>query len=218
MQPLGRATETAALGDGDEGVEEIEVEHLIMIVNRDRKYQISFPHSMRRPHSPVRIDRSIHDRLTRRSAMSENPGGTATHRGDHPARLRSLCNAGTKICPPERAAVLPEAIIAPGDRVTIEGDNQKQADLLAAALANVDPMRVHDLHMVQSVLALPDHLSVFGRTFLFRDDRHRSRHASERLGACLCGSAGAGCGRGLHGVGQDISDATGIRRDCLRRR
>jgi len=24
----------------------------------------------------------------------------------------------------------------------------------------------------------------------------------------LCGGAGAGCGRGLHGVGQDISDAT----------
>ena len=30
--------------------------------------------------------------------------------------------------------------------------------------------------------------------------------------------AGAGCGRGLHGVGQDISDATGVRRDCFRRR
>ena len=27
MQPLGRATETAALGDGDEGTEEVEVEH-----------------------------------------------------------------------------------------------------------------------------------------------------------------------------------------------
>jgi hypothetical protein len=27
MQPLGRATETAALGDGDEGAQEVEVEH-----------------------------------------------------------------------------------------------------------------------------------------------------------------------------------------------
>jgi len=41
-----------------------------------------------------------------------------------------------------------EAIIEPGDRVTIEGDNQKQADFLASALAKVDPARVHDLHMV----------------------------------------------------------------------
>ena len=44
-----------------------------------------------------------------------------------------------------------KAIIEPGDRVTIEGDNQKQADFLASALAKVDPARVHDLHMVQSV-------------------------------------------------------------------
>jgi len=41
---------------------------------------------------------------------------------------------------------------------------------------------------------------------------------SERVGTCLCGGAGAGCGRGLHGVGQDISDATRLRRDRLRRR
>ena len=33
----------------------------------------------------------------------------------------------------------PEAVIRPGDRVCLEGDNQKQADVLAAALANVDP-------------------------------------------------------------------------------
>jgi len=53
-----------------------------------------------------------------------------------------------------------EAIIESGDRVAIEGDNQKRADFLAAALAKVDPARIHDLHMVQSVLALPDHLTV----------------------------------------------------------
>jgi malonate decarboxylase alpha subunit len=102
--------------------------------------------------------------------MSENPGGAATRRDDRLARLRSVCDAGTKICQPERATALLEAIIAPGDRVTIEGDNQKQADLLAAALANVDPVRVHDLHMVQSVLALPEHLSVFERGIARRLD------------------------------------------------
>src|SRR5205814_5821988 len=30
--------------------------------------------------------------------------------------------------------------------------------------------------------------------------RHRSRHESERLGPCLCRSAGAGCGRGLQAL------------------
>jgi malonate decarboxylase alpha subunit len=54
--------------------------------------------------------------------------------------------------------------------VTIEGDNQKQADLLAAALANADPARLHDLHMVQSVLALPEHLAVFERGIARRLD------------------------------------------------
>ena len=72
-----------------------------------------------------------------------------------------MCGPGSKIRPPERATELLEAIIEPGDRVVIEGDNQKQADFLAAALAKADPARLHDLHMVQSVLALPDHLAVF---------------------------------------------------------
>lgn len=53
------------------------------------------------------------------------------------------------------------AVIESGDRVCLEGNNQKQADFLAKALVQVDPERVHDLHMVQSVLALPEHLDVF---------------------------------------------------------
>jgi malonate decarboxylase alpha subunit len=87
----------------------------------------------------------------------------ATNRGVRLARAVAVTGSGTKICPPERATELLEAVIEPGDRVTIEGDNQKQADFLAAALAKADPARLHDLHMVQSVLALPDHLSVFER-------------------------------------------------------
>ncbi len=53
------------------------------------------------------------------------------------------------------------AVLAPGDRVCLEGNNQKQADFLARALVQLDPQQVHDLHMVQSVLALPEHLDVF---------------------------------------------------------
>src|SRR5947209_3974054 len=54
-----------------------------------------------------------------------------------------------------------EAVLEPGDRVCLEGNNQKQADFLARALVQVDSSRVHGLHMVQSVLALPEHLDVF---------------------------------------------------------
>jgi malonate decarboxylase alpha subunit len=59
------------------------------------------------------------------------------------------------------ATALLEAVLQPGDRVCIEGDNQKQADTLARALAAVDPGKVHDLHMIQSGVVLPEHLDVF---------------------------------------------------------
>src|SRR5215471_16238409 len=79
------------------------------------------------------------------------------------ARAAKISGGSGKFCRPEQATALLEAIIEPGDRITIEGDNQKQADFLAAALAKADPARLHDLHMVQSVLALPDHLALFER-------------------------------------------------------
>ena len=92
-----------------------------------------------------------------------------------------MCGPGSKICPPERATELLETIIEPGDRVVIEGDNQKQADFLAAALAKADPARLHDLHMVQSVLALPDHLAVFERSIANRLDFAFAGPQSRRL-------------------------------------
>ena len=61
----------------------------------------------------------------------------------------------------EHVVALLNAALRPFDRVCLEGNNQKQADFLARALVQVDVQRVHDLHMVQSVLALPEHLDVF---------------------------------------------------------
>ena len=68
-----------------------------------------------------------------------------------------------KIVPPEKADALLEAVIRPGDRVCLEGDNQKQADFLAEVLAGVDPSRIHDLHVVQSGIVLQAHLDLFER-------------------------------------------------------
>ncbi|CAB3773185.1 malonate decarboxylase subunit alpha [Paraburkholderia humisilvae] len=59
------------------------------------------------------------------------------------------------------ATALLEAVLRPGDRLCLEGDNQKQADFLARALTQVDPTRVHDLHIVQSGVTLPEHLDLF---------------------------------------------------------
>src|ERR1700733_13218824 len=54
-----------------------------------------------------------------------------------------------------------EALLNPGDRVCIEGNNQKQADYLSRMLAQVDPAMVHDLHLLTSVLGRPEHLDLF---------------------------------------------------------
>lgn len=71
---------------------------------------------------------------------------------------------------PPRVTALLEAILEPGDRVCLEGDNQKQADFLARALVRADPARVHDLHLVLSVLALPEHMELFERGIARRVD------------------------------------------------
>jgi malonate decarboxylase alpha subunit len=87
------------------------------------------------------------------------------------ARLeRSAALAKGKVVAAEQIGALFEAILEPGDRVCLEGNNQKQADFLAKALAGVNPAKVNNLHMVQSVLALPEHLDVFERGVATRLD------------------------------------------------
>ena len=66
-----------------------------------------------------------------------------------------------KMVRPENTTALLEAVIRPGDRLCMEGDNQKQADFLAAALVKADSKKVHDLHIVQSGIVLPEHLDLF---------------------------------------------------------
>jgi malonate decarboxylase alpha subunit len=68
-----------------------------------------------------------------------------------------------RLVEPGAVVQLLEAVLEPGDRVCIEGNNQKHADFLAACLAKVDPQRVHDLHVVQSNIALPQHLDIFDK-------------------------------------------------------
>lgn len=77
------------------------------------------------------------------------------------ARAGALPGAAQKVVSADLAVRLLEAVIAPGDRVCLEGNNQKQADFLAQALTRVDPARVNRLHMLQSVLALPEHLDLY---------------------------------------------------------
>ena len=54
-----------------------------------------------------------------------------------------------------------EALICPGDRVVLEGNNQKQADFLARALTGMNPDKVNHLHLIMPAVSMPEHLDLF---------------------------------------------------------
>ncbi|MFG1377843.1 malonate decarboxylase subunit alpha [Xanthobacter autotrophicus] len=104
------------------------------------------------------------------------------------ARLeRAAPLARGKVVKSADAAALLEAILETGDRVCLEGNNQKQADFLAKVLAGLDPARVNGLHMVQSVLALPEHLDVFESGVASRLDFSFSGPQGARLARLVSG-------------------------------
>ncbi|MGE1194037.1 malonate decarboxylase subunit alpha [Priestia megaterium] len=54
-----------------------------------------------------------------------------------------------------------ELLISPGDKVVLEGDNQKQASFLSKALNEVSADKIHGLHMIMSSISRPEHLDIF---------------------------------------------------------
>jgi malonate decarboxylase alpha subunit len=77
------------------------------------------------------------------------------------ARLGSLAK-GKSLDPSGLVAAL-QVLIQPGDRVALEGDNQKQADFLSRSLVQADPKVLHDLHLLISTISRPEHLTLFER-------------------------------------------------------
>jgi malonate decarboxylase alpha subunit len=111
-----------------------------------------------------------------------------TARRDKLLRLQAAASLadGKRVKAADATALL-EAVIKPGDRVCLEGDNQKQADLLAVALAAADNSVVRDLHMVQSGVVLPEHLDVFENGIATRLDYAYSGPQSQRIAQLLFG-------------------------------
>ncbi len=86
-----------------------------------------------------------------------------------------------KIVEASNAVKLLETVIKPYDKVTIEGDNQKQADFLADCLCKVDREQVHHLHMIQSAISLPSHLDVFEKKIASKVDFSYAGSQANRL-------------------------------------
>ncbi|MGO2260105.1 MAG: malonate decarboxylase subunit alpha [Hafnia alvei] len=66
-----------------------------------------------------------------------------------------------KVIPTDDLTAILEKLIVSGDRVVMEGNNQKQADFLSRSLAEVDPAKVHDLHMIMPSVGRAEHLDIF---------------------------------------------------------
>ncbi len=107
-----------------------------------------------------------------------------SRRREKARRLAKLSRTGKVIATSDIVSSL-EAILEPTDKVVIEGNNQKQADFLARALAEVNPDRVHDLHIVIPSISLPEHLDIFEKGIARKLDFSYSGTQSLRISQLL---------------------------------
>lgn len=89
------------------------------------------------------------------------------------------------ILPSDRIVAALEALIAPGDRVVLEGNNQKQADFLSRSLAKADPGKLHDLHMIMPSVSRAEHLDLYERGIARRLDFSFAGPQSLRIGQLM---------------------------------
>jgi malonate decarboxylase alpha subunit len=97
--------------------------------------------------------------ITQKAAVQRN---WSTRRGEKARRMALIADwLKGPVLRQERTVDALQALIAPGDRIVIEGDNQKQADFLSRSLVKVDPKKIHDLHLIISSISRPEHLGLF---------------------------------------------------------
>ena len=102
------------------------------------------------------------------------------------ARLeRASSITSTKIVQQKDLVKLFESVIESGDKVCIEGNNQKHADYLSQQLTLVDPKKVNNLHIVQSNVALSSHLDIFEKGIAKKLDFCYSGEQGVRLGRLI---------------------------------
>ncbi|WP_322013832.1 malonate decarboxylase subunit alpha [Paraburkholderia sp. J12] len=106
---------------------------------------------------------------------TESPAGAprswTTRRDEKARRLAAVAGwLEDGVLPKERMTEALELLIRPGDRVALEGDNQKQADFLSRSLAKADPGKLNNIHLLISSISRPDHLALFERGIAHRVD------------------------------------------------
>ncbi|KAA1003534.1 malonate decarboxylase subunit alpha [Paraburkholderia panacisoli] len=98
------------------------------------------------------------------SSQSPSHSRWATRRAEKHRRLARVASiADGVVLPTTRIVEVLQKLIVPGDRVVVEGNNQKQADFLSRSLAKVDPELIHDLHLIIPSVSRAEHLDLFER-------------------------------------------------------
>ncbi|WP_392566628.1 malonate decarboxylase subunit alpha [Utexia brackfieldae] len=90
-----------------------------------------------------------------------------------------------KVLPTQDFPKILEQLLVSGDRVALEGNNQKQADFLARMLTQIDPTKVNNLHMLMPSIGLPEHLDVFEKGIAKKLDFSFSGTQSLRISQLL---------------------------------
>ncbi|MCP3719587.1 malonate decarboxylase subunit alpha [Paraburkholderia sp. CNPSo 3281] len=99
------------------------------------------------------------------------PRSWTTRRDEKARRLAAVSGwLEDGVLPASRMTDALELLIRPGDRVALEGDNQKQADFLSRSLAKADPAKVNNVHLLISSISRPEHLTLFERGIARRVD------------------------------------------------
>lgn len=97
--------------------------------------------------------------------MSRYQGSTRvwdTHRQEKKRRIASVQGqVQGKLIPTVDIVAVLEKLLMPGDRVVLEGNNQKQADFLSRSLAEIDAAKIHHLHMIMPSVGRAEHLDIF---------------------------------------------------------
>src|SRR6202046_1169906 len=94
--------------------------------------------------------------------QQQRPISWATRRDEKARRMQKVERwlKGPVLAREKMVEVL-ESIIVSGDRIVMEGDNQKQADFLSRSLVQVSAKKIHDLHLIISSISRPEHLTLF---------------------------------------------------------
>ena len=116
--------------------------------------------------------------------QTSSPKKWDTRRQEKQERI-GRCDIKGKVLPTDNLPAMLEKLIAPGDKVVLEGNNQKQADFLARMLAQVNPDKLHDLHMIMPSVSLPEHLDLFEKGIARKIDFSYSGAQSLRMSQLL---------------------------------